>query len=287
MLRRGLAVLLLGALLPVGAAAGPRVMSIGLCADQFVLALLPPGQITSVTRLARDTTSPAVAAAARRVPANRQSAEEVLRQRPGLVVADAFSDAATKAMLRRLGYPLLEIPHASDFATIRRTVLQLGTAAGAQPRARRIVATMDDTLRRLAASPIPGAPRVAAWDGSGSLPSRGSLYDAAITAAGASNVGREALGQGSFRAEALLAARPDFLLHDAKVLRTAGRQAELVGHPIVRRLYRDRQIVIPQEQFVCGTPATLDAVSRLNRDLRRALAARPRNPSALDQRMSG
>ncbi len=278
---RVLAALLLGSLLPGGAAAGTRVMSIGLCADQYVLALLPPRRIASVTWLARDAASPAVAAAARKVGVNHQSAEEVLRQRPGLVVADAFSDPATKGMLKRLGVPMIELPYASDFATIRAATLMLGKAADALPRARVLAAKMDAALASLAVSPVPGRPRVAAWDGSGSLPPKGSLYDAAITAAGARNVGREAARRGGFRTEALLASRPDFLLHDDKILKTSGRQADLVGHPLARRLYRNRQITIPQEQFVCGTPATVGAAVQLNRDLRRAASPNPQPPFAL------
>jgi iron complex transport system substrate-binding protein len=128
---------------------------------------------------------------------------------------------------------------------------------------------MDAALAEMRANPAPGAPRVAAWDGSGSLPPRGSLYDAVITAAGARNVGREpALARGGFRMEALLASRPDYLLHDYLVLRTSGRQAQLVGHPLVRKLYADRQITIAQEQFVCGNPATAEAALALNRALR-------------------
>ena len=269
MLARGLAAA--ASLLLIGAApVGPRVMSISLCTDQLLLALLPPDRIVSVSYLARDAASPAVAALARRVPVNRQSAEEVLRQKPDLVLADAFAEPATRIMLRRLGYPLLEAPSPTDFDGIRAATLQVGKAVGAEPRARALVARMDAALAEMRANPAPGAPRVAAWDGSGRLPPKGSLYDAVITAAGARNVGREPLPRGGFRMEALLASRPDYLLHDNLVLATSGRQAELVGHPLVRRLYRDRQIVIAQEQFVCGNPATAEAALSLNRALRAA-----------------
>ena len=266
---RGLVALLLAGLPATGVAAGPRVMSIGLCSDQLLLALLPPDRIASVTWLARETTSPAVAAAARRVPVNRQSAEEVLRQRPALILADDFSAPATVQMIERLHLRLVKVPSARDFPTIRAVTLRVGAAVGALPRARVLAARMDAALAEIAATPLPYSPRVAAWDGTGSLPPKGTLYDAVITAAGARNVGREtAAWRGGYHSEALIASRPDLLLHDDLVLCAPGRAAELVGHPIVRKLYRDRQIVIPQEQFVCGTPAAADAALQLHRALR-------------------
>ncbi|WP_420141158.1 hypothetical protein, partial [Sphingomonas sp.] len=215
----------------------------------------------------------AVAQMARRVPSNDQSAEEVLRQRPDVVVADAFSDPTTVAMLRRLNMPLIVLPYAGDFAAIRATTLDLGHRIGAITRAERLAQRIDHGLELLAASPLPRRPRVAAWDGSGRLPPRGSLYDAVIEAAGADNVGRA--WRGSYRIEGLIATRPDYLLHDDKVARSGARVSALVGHPLVRRLYAGRQIVIPQEQLVCGTPATIDATIALNQALRAALLRQP------------
>jgi len=243
--------------------AGPRVMSIGLCADQYVLSLLPPERIASVTSLAR-TGSVRTAALAARVPANHQLAEEVIAQAPDIVVADAFSNPVTRAMLTRLHYRVVELARANDLAAIRAETVRIGAAIGAGSRSLALADQIDQALAHLL--PLAKRPSVAAWDGSGRLPAKGSLYDAAVSAAGGHNIGRDWRG-GPFGAEALLVARPDYLLHDAHVLRTAGRESELAGHPLVDRLYRHRQIIISQEALVCGTPVTIDAVVELNRKL--------------------
>ncbi len=240
-----------------------KIMSIGLCADQYVLALLPRERIASVTSLARTGTA-RLAALAATVPMNHQRAEEVLAEKPDLIVADSFSDPSTRAMLARLHYRVIDVNPASDLPAIRAEMLRLGDALDARDRAHALVARMDRDLRAM--KPLSPIPTVAAWDGSGRLPAEGSLYDSAINAAGARNLGRSWKG-GRFGTEALLIARPDYLLHDRHVLDLPGRDAELVGHPLVRRLYARRQIVISQESLVCGTPATIDAVVDLNREL--------------------
>jgi iron complex transport system substrate-binding protein len=247
-------------------------MSISLCTDQLVLALLPPERIASVTFLARTAAAPRTARAAMRVGVNHQTAEEVVRQKPDLVVAGAFTAPATTALLKRLGIPLLQLPQANDFPAIRAGTRQLGARLGVSARAEALLRDMDDALAAAAASPLPGYPRVAAWDGSGNLPGRGTLYDAVVTAAGARNVGREhGMRPGGFHVEALLAAAPDVLLHGPPT-GMRSRSEQLVGHRLVRRYWADRQIVVPQDEFVCGSPYTGEAALRLNRAIRMVLA---------------
>jgi hypothetical protein len=96
-----------------------------------------------------------------------------------------------------------------------------------------------------------------------------------VTAAGARNVGRDpGMRQGAFHLEALLAAAPDVLLHD----RPAGlrsRPEQLVGHRLVRKYWAQRQVVVPQDEFVCGSPYSGEAALRLNQAIRTLLARKP------------
>ena len=253
------------------ATAPPRIVSLSLCSDALLLALLPRDRIASVTFLARDAGSAATRAAAAGVPVNHQSAEEVVRLAPGLVVAGSFAPPSTVALVRRLGIPVLALPQADDFAGIRANIRAIGRAIGEQSRAAALISDMNAALARAAATPLPGPPRVAAWDGSGNLPGRGTLYDAVVTAAGARNVGREAgLKAGGFHVETLLSRRPDFLLHDAPAP-APGREARLSGHPLVRRLWGGRQIAVEQQAFVCGTPESARAALALHEQLRARL----------------
>lgn len=246
-------------------------MSINQCADQLVLALLPPARIASVTWLSRDPATSAMAAAARRVPANNGSAEEVLRTRPGLVVAGAYTTPATRALVRKLGLPMLEIGAADDFPAIRAQIRQVARAVGAVPRGEALVAHLDAGVARLAAERGPPI-RVAAWDSAGFAAGPGSLYATLLDAAGAENVGADAGAAPGV--ETLLRLQPALLVRGGQGARETPRGDR--DHPVVRRLWAGGTVVVPPTATMCGTPYTADAALALRAQLtaRRTGAAR-------------
>jgi iron complex transport system substrate-binding protein len=70
-----------------GEAKARRVMSLNLCADQLVLMLVPPSRIASVSFLSRASEKPLLTAEAAGVKVNYGTLEEVLAQKPDLVIA--------------------------------------------------------------------------------------------------------------------------------------------------------------------------------------------------------
>ncbi|MFD1959457.1 hypothetical protein ACFSHP_11000 [Novosphingobium panipatense] len=114
-----------------------RVMSMNQCADQLVLALLPPERIASVTWLSRDPDGSLMHREAQKVAINHGLSEEVVQQQPDLVVAGAFTTPATRMLLRRLGYPMIEVAHADSFDEIRTITRQVAAAVGEEARGRR------------------------------------------------------------------------------------------------------------------------------------------------------
>lgn len=245
-----------------------RVMSTNQCTDQLVLALLPPERIASVTSLSRDPDASLMYREARRVGINHGLAEEIVRQKPDLIVTSAFSAVAANGLLRRLGYPMIEVDDASSFASIRRITRQVAKAVGEEARGEALIAHMDKQLGHLARD---GAPplRVAAWDGAGFNASKGSLYDTVLKAAGAVNV----TSQSSERpdVEKLLLAAPTLLVKGAGVGRKPGMHDNVERHPLVRRFWDGpRTVTIRQAYYVCGTPFAADAALTLRSELRAA-----------------
>jgi iron complex transport system substrate-binding protein len=274
-MRRGAALgLVAAAALVSGAAVArpPRVMSLNECTDQLVLALLPPSRITSVTWLSRDPTLSVMVGPARRVPVNHGSAEEVLRDRPDLVIATPYATPATRALLKTLRYPLLEVDAPGSFADVRRDIRIIAAAVGARARGEALIAGMDATLRRLSLGAGP-AVRVAAWDGAGFSAQPGSMYDAVLRVAGAHNVAadRGVVASGAPDVETLLAMAPDLLVRGESGQEPPGRRADVVDNPVVRRVWAHRAVVVPQADYICGTPFSADAALRLRRDMRAAL----------------
>ena len=242
-----------------------HVMSLFLCSDQLLLNLLPPERIASVSFFARSYAGPTLAAQAARVKENYGTAEEVLAEKPDLILAGTYTTTATRAVVKRVGLPMVEVPAANNFAQIRNVTRLVGHAVGEDAKAESMIADMDATLKALATS----APRrrivVAGWDGSGMVPGKGSLFDAILTAAGAVNVAATSpeLTSGAFDIEQLLSARPDILLYgDATVDRPGLRNAQL-QHPAIRKLYGQRQWAYPSVLYACGVPQSADAAKHL------------------------
>jgi iron complex transport system substrate-binding protein len=267
-MRGALAVIVL--ILTTGAAAAPvRVMSISECTDQLVLMLVPPARIASVTWLSRDPATSLMARAAGRVAVNHGLAEEVLHDAPDLVVADSFATPATRALLRRLHVPMIEVASAQSVADIHVATRQVARAVGASPRGEALLARMDRQFADLAAPPGPRL-RVAAWDGGGFGAARGGLFDAVLTAAGAVNI---VPSGGPPDPERLLVAAPTLLVRgsgDAPDLR-----ANVADHPAVRAAWpASRSVTVPAAGYFCGTPFLGDAALAVRVALRAAARAR-------------
>lgn len=267
---RSLIAALVLALAPgAGWAAPQRVMSANGCTDLLLLQLVPRSRIVSVTYRAREAVRSLQPGLADGIPTNDGRPEEVVAFKPDLLVAGRFTTTRTKAFARRAGVPVVEIDDAVTFADIRRITRELGAAVGEPARAEALVARMDLSLAALAANPPPRPLVVAAWGGGGIVAGRGTLADAIITAAGATNVAADqgALAFGNFDIEALLRARPDVLLQTDPRFTDPTLQREQGRHRLVRRLYAGRTVLLPEAGYQCGLPQSAEAAVALRRAL--------------------
>jgi iron complex transport system substrate-binding protein len=267
------ALLLMGAA-AVRAAPAQRVMSLNLCTDQLLLDLLPPERITSITYLARSRDKAFHWAQAEQVPINHGLAEEVLAQHPDLVLAGTYTTTAARMLLRKVGVNVLEVPTANNFEQIRQVTRLVSAAVGEQEAGEQLLASMDATLRSLEASRPSEVIRVAGWSGGGSVPGKGTLFDAILSAAGGVNIASSMSGlrSGSFDIEELLAARPDVLAYGSGGDEAApSRRTQASQHPLLLQIYRNRRVTYSDVLYSCGLPESAGAAVALRASL---LAAR-------------
>src|SRR6202047_1717644 len=174
---------------PAAAAPGPQhVMSLSMCTDDLLLELLPPERIASVTYYSRDASNSYQWPQAAKVPVNSGTVEEVLAEKPDLVLAGTYTTPAARSLLKKLHLPLLEVPPAADFDEIRAVTRQVAHALGRDAVGDALIAKMDSTLQALAASRPPQSIRVAAWGEGGAIPGRGTMFDSILRAAGGINI---------------------------------------------------------------------------------------------------
>jgi iron complex transport system substrate-binding protein len=115
--------------------------------------------------------------------------------------------------------------------------------------------------------------RVAAWGEGGSIPGRGTLFDAILNVAGGVNIAATLDGGAytSFEVEQLIAAHPDVLAYASNITDTPGLNTELAQHPLVRRLYSGRSVTYPGALYSCGVVESADAAAALRASLLRAV----------------
>ncbi|ABQ66630.1 periplasmic binding protein [Rhizorhabdus wittichii RW1] len=259
------------------AAAGPlsaaprRIVSLSLCADQYLLLLADPGQIVALNRFSHDPAMSWGVAKARRFPAVRGSAEEMLTLKPDLVFTSGFGTPAALAVLRSRKVRLVDIGWADSFAGIERTARTIAAEIGHPARGEALIAAMRARIRAL--GPPPGRGRIAAYyQRRGYLTGQGTLIDEMMRRAGLTNLAtrldRPMLSRLSL--EEMAVARPDFLLvENGDQVRDKG--TELLQHPLLRRAVpAGRRIVIPEALTTCGGPSYPDAMATLYRGIERA-----------------
>jgi len=259
----------------------PRhIMSINLCTDELLLELVPPERIASVTFLARSPSDSFLWRQAAHVAINHGQAEEMLAERPDLVLAGTAATDQTRSFLKRLGAPLVEVGLAENFDAIRTVTRQVARAVGEPARGETLLRAMDATLRELSATKPTRVIRVAAWDGSGYVPGKGSLFDAILTVAGGTNIASSTPGadSGSFDIEQLLATRPDILAYGSDSGTLIGRRRDADQHPLILKLYAHRRVTYPEALYSCGVPESADAARALRAGMLSAMAQKAGAP---------
>lgn len=249
---------------PVAQAAPLRVLSMNLCTDQLAMLVAAPGQLVSVSHMARDPLVSAMAAEAASLPVNNGQAEDILRHRPDLVLASAYSAPVTLDMLRRLGIPVAVFPPENDMEGVRANLRLMGAVLGREAEAQAIIDRFDTDLAALAALPASGR-RAALYGANGYTSGRGSLADAILSAAGLTNVAAElGMSQGGvLPLERLVMARPDLVL-TSQPYPGGSRAEEILRHPALRALTADPGAgAVSDSDWVCGTPHVLRAAARL------------------------
>lgn len=237
-----------------------RVVSMNVCTDQLAMLIAGEGQLHSVSALASDPRTSAMAGEARAFPANHALAEEIFLMQPDLVLAGTFSARATVGLLRRLGFRVEEFAPASSFADIRDHITRIGQLLHRQERAAELVSRLDEGLARLKAGPHSGR-TIALYEPNSYTAGGGTLANEIFRAAGLVNIA-EGLGiTGSTRLplEQLVMAKPDLIGRSSSDYGAPALAQENLVHPAFRALSGQEVVDLPVAKMICGAPFTLDA----------------------------
>lgn len=249
---------------PAAGAATRRVVSLSVCADQFVLALADRGQVAGLSRQAADPHLSTTADLAAGLPRHGGTAEEVLALRPDLVVAGGFARGRTVEMLERLGVPVLRLRTAESLADILPQVTKVAAALGRPAAGEALRARLQAELDGAASVPVRAT--AALYRPGGDVPGTRGLVGEMMRAAGLDNqAGRlSRRPNGRVLVEQIVAHPPDLLLLDSLRPDRPGLGQSVIEHPALRRVAgRMRVVGVPIKHWLCATPGSVAGVPAL------------------------
>ena len=244
-------------------------MSLTVCTDELLMDLAPPSRIASISYLSQEKAALKLWPEAARLPVNHNSAEEILTQKPDLVLTLVYASTDMRGLLEKVGIRFLEVPQAGNFDQIRAVTRMVGDAIGERARAEQLIARMDATLRQLATGKPKQTIRVVGWGGGGFVPGGDTLFNAVLDEAGGRNI---AVHDSYYDVESLIAAKPDILAFADDYIDTPSLRRDQDDHPLLMRLFANRRIVYPAAYFGCGTPESASAALKLRGQLLQAMA---------------
>jgi iron complex transport system substrate-binding protein len=245
----------------------PSVASINLCADQLVLTLADVDQVLTVSWLAADPEESLLAAEAAAVPLNYGSAEELLAFEPDVVVAGAYTNAFTRALLASLDYRVIELQPETSIADIETNLRVVAQAIGQSSRAEKLIARMRAQVDRLRAERRADPPAAVVVRPGGFTVGRGTLADELISLAGLRNVAAEGgLDRwGSLSMETLVRATPDLTILTGYRAREPSLANAVLEHPALLAVRgRTRAITVPAAFWSCGLPQSIESAVLLH-----------------------
>jgi iron complex transport system substrate-binding protein len=243
---------------PAAAGDPQRIVSMNLCTDQMALLLVDPSRITSISFLGADPAESPLAYMTGGIPVNHGLTEEIIAARPDLVLAGRHTTSFAKAMLRRLGYDVLEVDSPDTIEGVHDIFMRVGEAVGESERAAALLIDMDSRLDAVAVQARDRSRQTAiVYDANGFTIGRPGLADDVMTLAGLVNKAPE-LGVGTYGQvplESILAAKPDIIVNLSYRPGVPSISNMSMQHPALRALLGGSPpLSVPGRLFNCGTP---------------------------------
>lgn len=242
-----------------------RIVSINLCTDQLALALSEPDRIAGLGRFARRADMAYLASAAGAFAQVRGGAEEVLRLRPDLVLAGAFSGRATRAVLASHGIRVETFAPPRSIGEAKAEIVRAAGLVGGPEKGAALLAEIDRAVAEVGAAARGRNVRtVLPLQRRGYASGRDTLVSSVLEIAGLVNAA-DKLAIGSIaRAplEAVVKLKPDVLVVEG--LGPAVDQATaLLHHPVLARSISSGVIALPTSEVACGGPSLPALIRRV------------------------
>lgn len=245
-----------------------RIVSINLCADELLLLLADPAQISALTHLSQDQGASYFQTEALAYPTTKGLAEEVLPFKPDLVIAGEYGGIQTVNLLKKLGLRVETLPLANNMQQVFGNIELIAKLTGHPERGADIVKAMQERLAQLPRVEA-SAPLAAVYDPNGYTVGPESLRGQSMTLAGWRNAGELAgvRDYGSLDLETMVRLQPDVLIDSPYTINTYSRAEALSKHPALRGAHLNPHVIsVPSNMTICDGPWIMDTIETLQHE---------------------
>lgn len=248
-----------------------RIVSLNLCADQYLLALADRAQVAALSHNARNPALSFGAEMAKEWPVSDGNAEELTVLKPDLVIASRIRRPEIRIFLETQNIPVLEIEPAHTLEDIRAQTLAIAGAIGAEARGAALIADIEGRLAVARQSAPEKRPAAAHYQRRGFISGQATLMSEIMDWAGLENIASRMGARRTQRVsmEILLAAQPEILVTGVPTTNERDIGKEVLEHPALKTLYaKARWIEIPEAMTVCGGPSFPAAIEEMQRQFK-------------------
>jgi iron complex transport system substrate-binding protein len=240
--------------------AAASVASLNLCTDEYLLLLARPQEIASVSFLSQDPQESPLWKLARRHPSNRGSLEDILAQKPRIVLTMGGGGRATSLIANRMGIRAIDLRPASAIEDVASNFRAVASALGDPKRA---TLWLKRLARLRATAPIKA--RDAIWLG-------GAGQTIGVPSVGADWMRLAGLAQRPLKGdrislETLLVRPPSVLVQSTYRHGEFSRGAQWLDHPIVQNA-RAKWLHADGRSWTCMGPLVIGEIERFRSELR-------------------
>ncbi len=242
----------------------PKIASVNMCADAFLLEIALPEQIIALSYLSHDARLAAHAQKARRFPTISADVEALATSNADLIIVNAYSDKAKRDALTRIGKQVFTMENSGTLASLATEITALGHAIGRAAAARNWLAEFTQNLTALSLPPNTPRPRMLAYQRRGLSIGKGHILDEIIMRAGGDNIMRAHVPfMAPIALEYIITSPADYILLNPRD-KYGGRGADMLVHPALAYAFPpEKRLYLDGNLSTCTGPASLQAIRAL------------------------
>lgn len=240
-----------------------RIVSLSVCADQYVMELVDRGRIAAVSEDAQDPRISLHHKKADGLPTTRGNAEEVLLLKPDLVIANRWRGAKTVEILKQSGIPVLLLSLPVTLEEIEAETRKIAKALGEEEKGESL---LQDLQTAMSAKAKPNGPRAAYFMPGGYSAGQNTFVEMVLHSAGYSNIASEMglRGWSSLALEELVLQQPDVLIMSFFKKGKFSLSTRLRQHSALQEMMKTIPVIdVPDKYWACGGWFLFEAINYL------------------------